>query len=50
MIDKNNAAFVYGINMLRFFLSMKLITKEEYAKIKKLQAEYYGINLYLLDD
>ena len=45
MTDKNNAAFAYGVNMLRLLLSMKLITEEEYRKIVRMQAEYYGVEI-----
>jgi len=45
MTDKNNAAFAYGVNMLRLLLSMKLITEEEYRKIVRIQAEYYGVEI-----
>ncbi len=41
MNDKTNAALLYGINMLRLLMSMKLITKDEYKKIARLQAEHY---------
>lgn len=49
MTDKNNASFVYGVNILRLILSMKLITMEEYKRIVIIQAEYYGVRLYLID-
>ena len=45
MKDKNNAAFAYGVNMLRLLLSMKLITEEEYRKIVRIQAEHYGVEI-----
>lgn len=45
MTDKNNAAFAYGVNMLRLLLSMKLITEEEYEKIVRIQAEHYGVEI-----
>lgn len=45
MTDKNNAAFAYGVNMLRLLLSMKLITEEEYRKIVRIQAEHYGVKI-----
>ena len=45
MKDKNNAAFAYGVNMLRLLLSMKLITEEEYRKIVRIQAEHYGVGI-----
>lgn len=41
-----NSSFVYGVNMLRMLLVMKLITKEEYEKIVRISAEYYGVNIY----
>ena len=43
MTDQNNASFYYSVNMLRALLAMKLITEEEYKKIVKLNAEYYGV-------
>ena len=45
MTDQNNASFYYSVNMLRALLAMKLITEEEYKKIVKLNAEYYGVKL-----
>ena len=45
MTDKNNAAFAYGVNMLRLLLSMKLITEEESRKIVRIQAEHYGVEI-----
>ena len=45
MKDKNNAAFYYGVNMLRMLLQMKLITEEEYKKIVKLQQEHYEVRI-----
>lgn len=50
MTDKNNASFAYGVNMLRLLLSMKLISREEYKRIVKIQTEYYGVRLCLTDD
>ena len=43
MLDQNNASFYYSVNMLRALLAMQLITEEEYKKIVKLNAEYYGV-------
>ncbi len=43
MTDRNNASFYYSVNMLQALLAMKLITEEEYKKIVKLNAEYYGV-------
>ena len=31
--DIDNSSFAYSVYMLRFLLSMKLITEEEYRKI-----------------
>ncbi|MBO5737459.1 MAG: hypothetical protein J6S04_06585 [Clostridia bacterium] len=45
MTDQNNASFYYSVNMLRALLAMKLITEEEYKKIVKLNAEYYGVEI-----
>lgn len=45
MTDRNNASFVYGVNMLRLLLSMKLITEEEYRRIVEIQAEHYGVEI-----
>ena len=45
MKDKNNAAFAYGVNMLRLLLSMKLITEEEFRKIVRIQAKHYGVEI-----
>ena len=45
MMDKNNAAFYYSVNMLRALLAMKLITEEEYKKIMKLNAEHYKVDV-----
>ena len=36
-----SAALYYGINLLRFLLSARLISDEEYAQIVSLQAEQY---------
>ena len=43
MTDKNNAAFAYGVNMLRMLLQMKFITEEEYRRIIAIQSEHYNI-------
>lgn len=40
--DIKNAAFVYGVKLLQTLLSMELITIEEYEKIIRISAEYYG--------
>ena len=45
MTDQNSASFYYSVNMLRALLAMKLITEEEYKKIAKLNAEYYGVEI-----
>lgn len=45
MTDKNNAAFVYGVNMLRLLLSMKLIDEEEYNRIVEIHANHYGVEI-----
>ena len=45
MTDKNNAAFAWGVGMLRTLLAMKLITEEEYRKIVRIQAEHYGVEI-----
>ena len=47
--DKKNAAFYYSVNMLRLLLRAELITKEEYRKIVKLSAEYYGCERIIVD-
>ena len=41
MNDTNGIALAYGLNMLRFLLSMELITEAEYHSIVQLQAEHY---------
>ena len=41
MNDRNNIALAYGLNMLRFLLSMRLITKAEYKRIFQLQTDHY---------
>ena len=40
--DINNASFAYGISLLRMLLDMNLITQDEYKKITRISAEYYG--------
>ncbi|MBR5822730.1 MAG: hypothetical protein IKY67_01135 [Paludibacteraceae bacterium] len=45
MKDKNNAAFAYGVNMLRLLLSMKLIDEEEYKRIVEIHAKHYGVKI-----
>lgn len=40
--DINNAAFIYGVKLLQILLRMELITAEEYGKIIRISAEYYG--------
>lgn len=45
MTDKNNAAFAYGLNMLRMLLQMKIITEEEYKRIVAIQSEHYNIKI-----
>lgn len=42
MNDKNNAAFIYSVNLLRMLLDMGLITNEEYEKIVDISATHYG--------
>lgn len=42
MNDKNNAAFVYSVNLLRMLLNMGMITNEEYEKIVDISATHYG--------
>jgi len=41
--DINNAAFYYSLNMLGMLLKMQLITEDEFYKITKISAEYYGV-------
>lgn len=41
-----NSSFAYSINMLRLLLRMTYITTEEYEKIVRISAEYYGVNIY----
>ncbi len=43
--DKNNAAFVYSVNMLKILLSMKLITDEEYERIVAINKAHYGAGI-----
>ena len=40
--DKNNAAFIYSVNILRILLAMRLITEEEYRRIVGISAAHYG--------
>ena len=44
--DINNSSFYYSVNMLRMLLNMKLITEAEYEKIVRINAEYYGTEIY----
>ncbi len=41
MSDRNNVSLAYGLNMLRFLLSMRLITEAEYKHIFELQTAHY---------
>ncbi len=41
-----NSSFAYSVNMLRLLLRMKYITIEEYEKIVRISAEYYGVKVY----
>ncbi len=41
MNDRNNISLAYGLNMLRFLLSMRLINETEYKHIFQLQTEHY---------
>lgn len=45
MMDKNNAEFAYGVNMLRMLLQMNLITEGEYRRIIEIQAKYYEVQI-----
>lgn len=45
MTDQKNASFYYSVNMLRVLLAMELITEEEYQRIIKISAEYYGVRI-----
>ena len=47
--DKKNAAFYYSVNMLRLLLRAELLTEEEYRKIVKFSAEYYGCERIIVD-
>lgn len=39
----DNASFFYSANMLKILLSMNLLTEDEYDRIIKISAEYYGV-------
>jgi len=43
MNDRNNISLAYGLNMLRFLLSMQLITESEYKRIFQLQTDHYDL-------
>ena len=45
MTDQANASFYYSANMLRVLREMQLITEEEYKKIVKMNAEFYGVEI-----
>ena len=42
--DKLNAVFVYSVQILKVLFQLKLITKQEYVRIIKYNAEYYACN------
>lgn len=44
--DKNNASFVYSVNMLRILLSMKLINEDEYSRIVAISEDHYDAKIY----
>ena len=43
--DIANSSFAYSVNLLKMLLAMQLITEDEYKKIARLSAEYYGADL-----
>lgn len=46
MMDINNSAFYYSVNMLRMLLNMKLIAESEYERIIRISEEYYSTEIY----
>ena len=47
--DRNNASFVYSVNLLRMLLGMELITEEEYNKIVAISEDHYGTKIFPSD-
>ncbi len=43
--DIGNSSFAYSVNLLKMLLAMQLITEDEYEKIARISAEYYGADL-----
>ena len=41
--DKRNAAFFYGVHLLKMLLKMELISEQEFERIKSISAQYYNI-------
>ncbi len=41
--DRNNAAFVYSVNMLKLLLKMSFINEEEYQRIVEIGQAHYGV-------
>lgn len=41
--DVKNAAFVYSIHLLKMLLKMELISEQEFKRIVRISAGFYGI-------